>query len=76
MSCRLWKRLPWTITVRQVKLEIQRPGVRPRTLVITPTLSDPVLWPASLLPALFERRWRVELDFDDIKPTMGAEMGV
>lgn len=73
MSCRLWKRLPRTITVRQVKLEIQRPGVRPRTLVITTTLLDPVLWPASLLLALFERRWRVELYFDDIKTTMGAE---
>ncbi len=31
-----------------------------------------MLWPVETLVALYERRWRVELYFDDIKTTMQA----
>ena len=31
-----------------------------------------MLWPVETLLALYERRWRVELYFDDIKTTMQA----
>ncbi len=73
MSRRLWETLPKTITVRQVRVERLRAGFRTSTLVLTTTLLDPVLWPAALLISLYERRWRVELSFDDIKTTMEAE---
>ena len=36
------------------------------------TLLDPVLWPVETLVALYERRWRVEWYFDDIKTTLHA----
>lgn len=72
MSARLWRRLPLTITVRQMRTRIARPGFRPQELLLLTTLLDPVLWPAATLLALYERRWRVELYFDDIKTTLQA----
>jgi hypothetical protein len=72
MGSRLWKRLPEIITVRQVRIHSVRPGFRPRQLLFITTLLDPVLWPVETLAALYERRWRVELYFDDIKTTMHA----
>jgi hypothetical protein len=72
MSPRLWGRLPQTITVRQIRARSTRPGFRTQELLLITTLLDPVLWPVETLVALYERRWRVELYFDDIKTTMQA----
>lgn len=72
MSARLWQRLPQTITVRQVRARVARPGFRTQELRLITTLLDPVLSPVETLVALYERRWRVELNFDDIKTTMHA----
>ena len=72
MSARLWRRLPQTITVRRIRARILRPGFRPQELLLITTLLDPVLWPVETLLALYARRWRVELYFDDIKTTMHA----
>ena len=72
MSPRLWRQLPQTITVRQMRVRSARPGFRTRELLLITTLLDPVLWPVKTLLALYERRWRVELYFDDIKTTMQA----
>lgn len=47
-------------------------GFRTKELLITTTLLDPLKWPVETLVALYERRWRVELYFDDIKTTMQA----
>lgn len=73
MGRRLWKRLPQQITLRRVRATLQRPGHRPQSLVITTTLLDPVAWPAEQIIALYVRRWRVELCFDDLKTTLQAE---
>ncbi len=72
MSARLWRRLPQTITVRRIRARLARPGFRPQELLLITTLLDPVLWPLQTLVALYQRRWRVELYFDDIKTTLHA----
>ena len=72
MSPRLWCQLPQNITVRQIRARSARPGFRTRELLLITTLLDPVLWPVETLVGLYERRWRVELYFDDIKTTMQA----
>lgn len=72
MSKRMWLRLPKQITVRQVRAEVGVAGFRTKELLITTTLLDPVKWPIETLIALYVRRWRVELYFDDIKTTMHA----
>jgi hypothetical protein len=58
--------------VRQVKLPVTRPGDRTKILVLTTTLLDPQAWPPAQLLALYTRRWRVEMNFDDLKTTLGA----
>ena len=72
MSPRLWRRLPLLITVRQLRTQLVRPGFRPREVLLLTTLLDPVIWPLETLAALYVRRWRVELYFDDIKTTLQA----
>ena len=72
MSPRIWQRLPRQITVRQVRASVAVAGFRTKELLITTTLLDPVKWPVATLVALYVRRWRVELYFDDIKTTMHA----
>ena len=72
MSERLWKSLPQTITVRQVRVPMTQPGFRTQSLLLITTLLDPVLWPVETLASLYTRRWRVELYFDDIKTTLQA----
>ena len=72
MSPRLWQSLPQTISVRQIRARIDVPGFRSKELLIITTLLDPALWPVETLVALYVRRWKVELYFDDIKTTMQA----
>lgn len=72
MSARLWRRLPQAITVRQMRARIVRPGFRTQELLLITTLLDPAMWPVETLLGLYERRWRVELYFDDIKTTLHA----
>ena len=72
MSKRLWRRLPESIDIRQIRARATRPGFRAEELFIVTTLVDPQLWPAESLVRLYLRRWRVELNFDDIKTTMHA----
>lgn len=72
MSKRLWSKLPESIKVRQIRARATRPGFRAEDLFLVTTLLDPQLWPAEVLVRLYLRRWRVELNFDDIKTTMRA----
>ncbi len=72
MSPRPWCQLPQAITVRQVRARVAQPGFRTQELLLITTLLDPILWPVATLAALYDRRWRVELHFDDIKTTMHA----
>ena len=72
MSPCLWCQLPQNIAVRQIRARSTRPGFHTQELLLITTLLDPVLWPVETLVALYERRWRVELYFDDIKTTMQA----
>lgn len=72
MSKRLWSKLPESITVRQIRVSVQRPGFRAEELFLVTTLIDAATWPVAVLARLYLRRWRVELNFDDIKTTMHA----
>jgi len=52
----------------------KRKGFRDLELVITTTLLDPLLWPVETLVRLYERRWRIEMNFDDLKTSQAAAM--
>jgi len=69
-----WRKLPDTLTVRIVEIQIHQPGFRVETIVLSTTLLDPTEWPVEKLAQLYFRRWSVELFFRDIKTTMGMDI--
>jgi hypothetical protein len=71
MTAAQWKQLPETLTVREVRRTITRPGFRPVTLTIVTTLLDAQRYPADDLFALRLRRWDVETDIRHLKTTLG-----
>ena len=74
MTAAQWKELRGTLTVREVRRTISRPGFRPVTLTIVTTLLDARKYPADELFTLRLRRWDVETDIRHLKTTMGMEI--
>ena len=68
-----WESLPATLTLRQIKITVENKGFRVKSFYIITTLLDPVEYPAAELAELYLRRWEVELNFDDLKTTMGMD---
>jgi hypothetical protein len=66
-----WQSLPQELTVRLLRVSLQRPGFRTTSLVLVTTLLDPVLYPAAEIIATHARRWRLEVSLDDLKTTLG-----
>jgi hypothetical protein len=68
-----WRGLPQEITVRLLRVCLERRGFRPQHLVLVTTLLDAILYPATELLATHARRWRLEMSLDDLKTTLGME---
>jgi hypothetical protein len=68
-----WETLPQTLTLRQIKVDVAANGFRVKSFYIITTLLDPDEYPATDLAELYLRRWEVELNFDDLKTTMGMD---
>ncbi len=68
-----WEALPETLTLRQIKVEVTQKGFRAKSFYIITTLLDPSDYPVAELAELYLRRWEVELNFDDLKTTMGMD---
>ena len=69
-----WELLPATLTVRMVRVRLATSNGRCKTVTLVTTLTDPKLWPTKLLVALYHRRWKIELYWDDIKTTLHLDM--
>ena len=69
-----WEALPATFTVRVLRVRVRAQHCRCKTLTLVTTLTDPHLWPAKLLAALYARRWNIELWWDDIKTTLQMDL--
>lgn len=68
-----WELLPETLQLRQIKIIVEGKGFRVKSFYITTTLLDPIEYPADELAELYLRRWEVELNFADLKTTMGMD---
>jgi hypothetical protein len=68
-----WENLPDTLMLRQIKVTVHAKGFRVKSFYIITTLLDPIEYPADELAELYLRRWEVELNFDDLKTTMGMD---
>ena len=69
-----WRKLPDTLTVRIVEIQIHQLGFRVKKIVLSTTLLDSTEWPAERLGRLYFSRWSVELFFRDIKTVMGMDI--
>jgi len=69
-----WKRLPASLSLRYVKINISIPGFRTQEVIVVTTLTDTYTYTAEALGELYFRRWSVELFFRDIKITIGMDV--
>jgi hypothetical protein len=65
---------PETTRVRYIKVQVDQPGFRTRSLTVVTTLTDPKAFPKEDVAALYRQRWGVELDIRSIKTTMGMDV--
>jgi len=65
--------LPATLTVREMRTQVQQPGYRVRELVVVTTLCDADDYSKEEVTDLYHERWHVELDIRSIKESLGME---
>lgn len=65
--------IPKTITLREIRFQVAKPGRRTRELTIVTTLLDPDQYSAEEIAELYGYRWNSELDIRSIKQTLGLD---
>lgn len=75
VSREAWRRLPETLTLRIVRVNVYcRRAWRRRRIELVTTLLDPAAYPASVLSELYRERWLAELDLRSLKTTLGMDV--
>jgi len=70
----LWSALPKALTMRIVRYRVSEPGFRTKDVVLATTLLDTKKYPDEAIIELYSRRWQIELNFRDIKTTLGLDV--
>ena len=65
--------LPASLAVREVRIRIEKPGFRTKTVIVVTTILDPNEVSKEDLAELYRQRWNNELDLRSIKTTMQME---
>jgi hypothetical protein len=66
--------LPASLTVRECRVRVDRPGFRTRALVIATTLVDAKEYSRDDLAQLYRARWHGELDLRSLKQTLQMDV--
>ena len=74
MDQETYDRIPSSLTLRQIKVNVTEPGFRVDSLVIVTTLCDAERYSRDDISELFHRRWLVELDIRAIKCSLGMDV--
>jgi hypothetical protein len=74
MTAEQYATLPETLTVRELRYAVGRPGFRTRTVTLVTTLLDAALYPLEALAELYGVRWRAELNLRHLKTTMKMDV--
>jgi Transposase DDE domain len=69
-----YEALPATLSLREVRTRIAKPGCRVKELVVVTTLLDPDAYPMMDILELYHERWHVEIDLRSIKTQMKMEI--
>lgn len=74
MDQETYERMPASIQVRQVEVQVHQPGFRVDALVVVTTLTDADQYSRDDLAELYHQRWLAELDIRTIKITLGLDV--
>ncbi len=74
MDVETYQRMPETIKVREVDVQVSQPGFRVESLVVVTTLVDAKKYTKEDLAELYHKRWLAELDIRAIKCTLGMDV--
>ena len=66
--------LPASLTVRECRVRVGRPGFRTRVVVVATTLLDAEAYAADDLAQLYRARWNAELDLRSLKQTLQMDV--
>ena len=69
-----YERMPVSIQVREVQVQVHQPGFRVESLTVVTTLTDANTYTKDDVAELYHQRWLVELDIRTIKVTLGMEV--
>ena len=69
-----YERMPASIEVREVQVQVNQPGFRTDSLVVVTTLTDAEEYTKDDIAELYHQRWLVELDIRAIKVTLGMDV--
>ena len=70
----LWAELPTSLSLRVVRFRVQVPGFRTDHIAVVTTLLDEAKYPDKAIIELYLRRWQVEVNFRDIKTSLGLDV--
>jgi putative transposase len=74
MDAATYERMPETLQVREVFVQVRQPGFRVGSFVVVTTLTAAGSYSRDDLAELYHRRWLVELDIRSIKISLGMDV--
>ena len=74
MDQQTYDRMPTSIAVRQIHVQVGRPGCRTESFVVVTTLTDAAAYTKDDIGELYHYRWLAELDIRAIKVTLGMDI--
>jgi hypothetical protein len=74
MDQQTYDRMPASIQVRQVRVQVSQPGFRTDSFVVVTTLTDAAAYAQDDIAELYHYRWLAELDIRAIKVTLGMDI--
>ena len=69
-----YDRMPASIEVREIQVQVGQPGFRPESFVMVTTLTEAGQYSKADLAELYHYRWQAELDIRAIKVTLGMDV--
>ena len=73
-DAKLFESLPDSITVRELRYRVERPGFRTKQITLVTTLLDAEAYSKDELAALYQQRWRIETRLRELKITLGLDV--
>jgi putative transposase len=74
MDQETYDRMPLTLEVREIEVDVEVPGFRATSFVVATTLIDATAYTTSDIASLYHDRWQVELDIRALKISMGLDV--